>query len=136
MTEKEKYIKACFKEYNENKTRLHRLSFDGLRGVDYTRQHVKGNTKNGNETALVNYLDKKRNIEKRVALVDRVIWYYDLDGNGKDKYIKLRYIKGRKQYQAAMDLFLSDSTLKAWEREIRETAARCADMFNLWDIEQ
>ena len=83
--EKEKYIKSAFKEYNKNKKRLKEISFDDLRGVDYTRQRNKNATPTGSENAIVDYLDEKQEFEKKVAIVDKCLWYYQLAGTGKDE---------------------------------------------------
>ena len=129
---KEQYIKRAFKNYQKNKQRLRELSFDTVRGIDYSKATNKNGTPKGHEQGLVRYLDEKRELEKQVEIVDRVLWFYKLDGKEKDEYITQRYLKEKKVYQVAMDLFVADKTLLRWDKDIQATAARVADMFNLW----
>lgn len=132
MTDKEKYIKSVFVCYRENKRRLKEISFNELKGVDYSKQKGGGYCKDGNESAIVKYLDEKRDIEKQIELVERVIWYYKLDGKGKDEYIKQRYEKRKTFVSLSLDLYVSESTLYGWDKDIKALAVRVADMFNLW----
>lgn len=130
--DKKQYISNALKNYKSNKQRLRELSFETVRGVDYSKEKNKKATPQGNETALVRYLDEKRTIEKQVEIVDRLLWFYRLDGKGKDEYIIQRYLKGRFVVQISMDLYVSRETLFRWDKEIKTTAAHCADVFNLW----
>ena len=132
MTEKEKYIKAAFKNYNDNKKRLQSISYESLHAIDYTKQRTKTSRATTGNKRLLNYIDLKQKLEKQIELVERVLWFYQLENLGKDEYIIQRYFKGKLLYRVAMDINLSESTLHNWERDIRETAARCADCFGLW----
>lgn len=134
MTEKEKdkYIKKAFACYRINKKRLRDATFDGLHGTNYERLRTANGTPQGQENALVAFLDEKRKLEKQIELVDRVLEYFKIDGSGKDDYIKARYFDGRYIYQIAMDLYTSDRTLLRWEKEIRRTAERIAEIYNLY----
>ena len=130
--EKEKYIKKAFACYRSNKKRLMETTFDGLRGTDFERVRTANGAPKGQENALVVFLDDKQNLEKQIELVERVLEYFKIDGSGKDDYIKARYFDGRFVYQIAMDLYTSDRTLLRWEKEIRRTAERIAEIYNLY----
>ena len=133
MTEKEKYLKKVFRAYNNNKKRLKEISFNAVSGVDFSKQRTSTGIPKGNEHALVSYLDEKTAIEKQIELVERVLWFYRIEGKGRDEYIKLRYMKNMKCYRVEMELFVSHSTIMAWEKEIIKKAELCADMLGLWN---
>lgn len=132
MDSKSKYIKTAFKRYKENKRLFREISFDGVRGIDYTKGNTGKGARTGQENALVSYLDKKQRIEKEIALVERVLWFYELDENPKHGYIIARWVKGKPAYRAAMDCYICESTGHLWAKEIFATASRVADLFNLW----
>ena len=133
MQEKIDYIKTAFKRYKENKRLFREMSFDGVRGIDYSKGTNKTGTPKGHEQALVQYLDEKRELEKQVEIVERVLWFYKLDEDtAKIDYIKKRWFQGLPLYRVAMDCFISSSTAVNWCKEIFDIATRAADLFNLW----
>ena len=134
MTERERYIKNAFKKYKENKKRLREMSFDAVRGIDYTKGNTGKGTRKGCENALVSYLDEKATIEKQVAIVDRCLWFYELDEDtAKIDYIKKRWFKGLPLYRVAMECFIATGTAVTWGKEIFDVATRAADLFDLWE---
>lgn len=134
MSEKEKtaILKNAFKHYNENKAQLRNLSYEGLRAVDYTKERTGKRTATGDEQKIVRYLDQKRTLENHIKIVERVMWFYWLTGGGKYEYIVARWVKGMKGYRAAMECYITEHTAYNWGKEIMQTAARAADLFNLW----
>lgn len=136
MLNKQKFIKNAFKRYKEHKTRLRKMSFDGLRAVDYSRTRTSKSKTKGQESAIVHYLDEKAAIEKQIEIVDRVLWFYELDDSPKHGYIVARWVKGFPAYRAAMECYISESTGHLWAKEIWQVGERAADMFNLWVSEE
>lgn len=132
MTEKEKYIKNAFKNYKLNKKKLRNVSFDGLHAIDCTKVKTGKNTSNGQENAIVSFLDEKARIEKEIKIVEHVLWFYELDGGGKREYIVSRWIKGFPNHRAAMDCYISEATGYLWTKEILQVGIRAADLYNLW----
>lgn len=130
---KSKYIKTAFKRYKENKRILREMAFDGVRGIDYTKGNTGKGARTGHENALVSYLDEKAAIEKQVAIVDRVLWFYELDNDtAKIDYIKSRWVKGLPLYRVAMDCYIANGTAVTWGKDVLALAARAADIFDLW----
>ncbi|MBQ9728196.1 MAG: hypothetical protein IJV85_01225 [Clostridia bacterium] len=136
MTDKEKYIKRAFKCYKENKKKLREASFESVRAVDYSRVMGGGNRRpDGLESALVQYIDDKTELEKQIMIVEKILWYYQLDdktGNDKIKYIHFRWEKGYPIYRVAMECCIGTTTACAWAREILKRAAAVADLYDLW----
>lgn len=133
MTDKEKFIKWAFKNYTLNRKRLKEQSFDSIHAVDYSKIRVK-ETRVSLENSLVTYLDNKAKLSKAVELVDRVLWYYKLDGSPKYDFIKARFEKGFSNLRACLDCYVSESTGKAWLKEIYKRGIAVADLFDLWCI--
>lgn len=134
MTDKERYIKQAFKHYNENRKRLKELSFESVRAVDYTQPRFSKGAPKGDEGRLVSFLNLKTGLEKQIAIVDKVLLFYEMEGGGKDEYIRLRWLKGHSTVSTALNCFISEKTARRWEKEIFERAARAADLFNLWTV--
>ncbi len=133
MTDKEKYIKRTFKCYKENKKKQRAASFESVRAVDYSRAMGSGNCRSdGLESALVQYIDEKSKLEKQIAIVEKTMWYYQLDGNGKYDYIRFRWVKGYPIYRVAMECYIGITTANVWGKEILQRAAAVADLFDLW----
>lgn len=132
MTDKERFVKQAFKNYKENKKRLKSLSFGNVKAVDYSRQKVSESTFQGRENALIGYLNEKEKIERQITIVDKTIWYYELDGGEKANYIRFRWVKGYPLYRVAMECYIANGTAVKWGKEILETAARVVDLFNLF----
>ncbi len=133
MQDKSNYIKTAFKRYRENKRLLREMSFDSLCGIDYTKGRTGKGVRKGQENAIVSYLDEKATIEKQVAIVDRCLWFYELDNDtAKIDYIKKRWFKGLPLYRVAMECFIATGTAVTWGKEIFDVATRAADLFNLW----
>lgn len=132
MTEKKRYIKTAFRNYNENKKFLRQCSFNNLKGVDTTRSRITATQTDGRENALIEYLDDKRDKEKQIILVDRVLWYYELDGKTeKTDFIRLRLIKHLSNVACSQKCYISEHTAQRWQKEIYELAERVCDMFEL-----
>lgn len=133
---KEQYIKRAFKNYYKNKQRLRELSFDTVRGIDYTKATSKNGTPKGHEQALVCYLDEKRELEKQVEIVERTLDWYRVQerakGCGKAEYIRHRFIKNMSFARAGIECCVGSTTASYWLNEIRETAAAIADIYTLW----
>ena len=133
MTDKETYIKQAFKRYRENKKALGQMSFYSVRAVDYTKMHVKTNATDKTENAIIAHLDRKREIEKQIEIVEWTIWFYELDNeHGKVEYIKSRWFKRLPLYRVAMDCFISHGASVKWGKDILAVGKRAADMFNLY----
>lgn len=130
---KTKYIKQAFKNYNENKKALKTLAFESVKGINYGEVKTKKtNAPRWNENALIGYISQKETLEKQIQLVDRVLWWYKLDGGGRDEYIKVRYFKKYPLYRCAMELYAAQGTLCRWDKEFISLAKAAADLFNLY----
>lgn len=138
MTEKERYIKQAFKNYNENKKRLKELSFDCLRAVDYSRPCVSRSEPQSNENEIIRRLNRKQKFENQVQIVDKTIEFFKIqktatgEQHGQCDYIQARFIWGKGQVAAAMDCYVCERTGRRWLKEIYQTAAVIADTYGLW----
>lgn len=133
MTEKELYVRRAFEQYRENKEYLKTLSYDGLRGMDYTKIRVSGTQAKGAEDALVRNLDKKRAIEKQIALVDRIMEY--LTKNQEESMVRvldLRFKQGQYLWQAVQAVGVSDRQAMLWLKDAYKIGAVVADFCDLW----
>ena len=135
MTDRERYIKQAFRRYKENKCALKRNveGFSFLFAIDYSRLRVSCSD-HGKDGAIIRYIDQKTLIEKQVLIVERTMWFYALDDeNGtKCRFIQMLFVKGYKQYRAAMECYIGNTTAVKWKKEILQRGAAVADMFNLW----
>lgn len=134
MIEQKKELKRIFRRYNENKRALKGFTFDPLKGLDFSKPIVKKTRKNANEQAIIEYLDEKLTLEKQVLLVERVLWYFDLEGKGKGDYVRLRWIRGVSMQRVLLECYISESTAKEWDKRIYQLTERILNNFHLWGV--
>ena len=65
---KEQYIKRAFKNYYKNKQRLRELSFDTVRGIDYTKATSKNGTPKDTNKPLFAIWTRNASLKSRLRL--------------------------------------------------------------------
>lgn len=140
MTSKEKreYIKLAFRNYITNKRRIEQMTIPGLGGVDYSRLSVvSDNFANGTENSTLKYVDKKRELEKKVEIVRRTLEHYKIEdkkhsGERKVEYIINRWLRLSGYRYSAYKSHISDRTALYWTNEIFFTAEIIAEEYDLF----
>ena len=116
-------IRKAFQNYKENKKALANYPFPYVRGVDYTKPRITpDNTQNGAEQMILSVIDKKSDLERLVHLVDETVKWFEVEGYGRERYIKLRLIDGHSEYVACERIGIAERTGRRWKRDIYEKA--------------
>lgn len=116
-------IEGAFKNYRRNKRALDNYPYPYSAGIDYSKERVQGDmSRNVAEQMILSVIDERDWLWREVELVRRTLTWFELQGYGKDQYIKYRYIEGRTEYSAAEKIGITDRTGRNWKREIFEKA--------------
>ena len=137
MTEKRKYIKQAFKNYNANKKSINLLPFPSRSAVDYSKPMIhSGTNENGVEKNVVSYLDKKAEIDKQVIIVNKTLEHFRMEylAKGKKQYLYIvnRWLKGMSYCRTAIECEIPKSTAGYWIEEIYTVAESFANAYDLW----
>lgn len=116
-------IAKAFRRYEGNKRALANYPFPYVRGVDYTKPRITPDrTQNGAEQMILSVIDEKSDLERLVRLVDETLKWFELEGYGRERYIKLRMINGMSEFAACDRIGISERTGRRWKRDIFEKA--------------
>lgn len=116
-------IDKAFKGYRRNLVALKSYPYPYVSGVDYSKPRVTGDGyTNGTEQMVMSCIEKKDDLEKQVRLVEEVVKWFEIEGYGRERYIKYRYFKGMGEYRACDELGISDRTGRRWKRDVFEKA--------------
>lgn len=127
-------IQRAFRDYNKNKKALANYPYPYTSGIDYTKPRVKGdNTKNGAEQMVLSVIDKKLDLERFVALVDKTVEWFALEGYGREQYIQKRLIRGESETIACMDIGIDERTGRRWKIDIFEKAETIAIQLGVFE---
>ena len=116
-------IEGAFKNYRRKQKGIRQLPLSVFRG-DRLQQRARAGryVRNVAEQMILSVIDERDWLWREVELVKRTLTWFELQGYGKDQYIKYRYIEGRTEYSAAEKIGITDRTGRNWKREIFEKA--------------
>jgi hypothetical protein len=130
-------IRKAFQNYKANKRALENYPFPYVRGVDYSKPRVTpDSTQNGTEQMILSVIDKKSDLERFVRLVDETVKWFELEGYGRERYIRLRLIDGHSEVAACMRIGIADRTGRRWKRDIYEKAEMIAEKIGIFQSEK
>lgn len=129
-----KEIRRIFNHYTRNKARLKALSLPGLSAIAYDKPAIMTDKSvNVEEERLIDYLAEKERLEKELALVDRV---YEHFADERDEelavLIDVRFRKGKKHWQAANAVYVSDRQALHWLEKAYAKAEKVADELHIF----
>lgn len=114
-------INKAFKGYKKNLAALKNYPYPYPSGVDYTKPRVTGDGyTNGQAQMVMSCIEKKEELEKQVRLVEEVLRYLEIEGFGRERYIKYRYFRGYGHLRACEEVGICERTGKYWKRDIFE----------------
>lgn len=120
-------IEKAFKGYKRNLAALRSYPYAYVSGVDYSKPRVTGDGyKNGQEQMTMSVIEKKEDLEMQIKLVEEVIRWFELEGYGREEYIKKRYIQRKTNIETSMEIGIDESTGKRWNRIILKKAETIA----------
>lgn len=126
-------IEKAFKGYKRNLAALRSYPYPYVSGVDYSKPRVTGDGyKNGQEQMIWSCIDKKDDLEKQVRLVEEVVRWFEIEGYGRERYIKYRYFKGATNLNACYEIGISEKTGKNWKRDIFYKAEAIAENIGIF----
>lgn len=120
-------IEKAFKGYKRNLAALRSYPYAYVSGVDYSKPRVTGDGyKNEQEQMTMSVIEKKEDLEKQIKLVEEVIRWFELEGYGREEYIKKRYIQRKTNIETSMEIGIDESTGKRWNQIILKKAETIA----------
>lgn len=120
-------IEKAFKGYKRNLAALRSYPYPYVSGVDYSKPRATSdNDKNEQEQMTMSVIEKKEDLEKQIKLVEEVIRWFELEGYGREEYIKKRYIQRKTNIETSMEIGIDESTGKRWNRIILKKAETIA----------
>ncbi len=126
-------IDKAFKGYKRNLAALKNFPFPYTAGVDYSKPRITGDGyKNGQEQMIMSCIEKKEDLEKQVRLVEEVVKWLEIEGYGRERYIKYRYLKGTTNLHACLEIGISEKTGKNWKRDIFYKAESIAERIGIF----
>lgn len=117
MTEERlKEIKRIFNSYGDNITKLRQLEIPGTQNGSYDKISVMTDkSRNTVEQLMITYLIDKENLEKEIALVDRVYEHFADDRDAElAELIDIRFRQGKPHWAAANGVYISDRQALRW----------------------
>ena len=94
--EREKLLSIVFHQYKLNKKELSQdYNIPTPSGIAYDKIRVKGDlSKNVPLEMTVEYISKREELFKKVFIVEEVLNWFKLEGNGRERFIQLFFING------------------------------------------
>lgn len=116
-------VQKAFRGYKENKKALAKFSYPTVSGIDYTKTRITADkTQNTQESIIASAIEKKCDLERIVRLVEETAKWFELEGYGRERYIKLRLIDGLSEIMACDRIGIADRTGRRWKQDIFEKA--------------
>lgn len=126
-------IDKAFKGYKRNLVALKSYPYPYVSGVDYSKPRVTGDGyTNGQAQMVMSCIEKKDDLEKQVRLVEEVVRWFEIEGYGRERYIKYRYFKGATNLNACYAIGISEKTGKNWKRDIFYKAEAIAENIGIF----
>lgn len=126
-------IEKAFKGYMRNRVALKNYPFPYASGIDYSKPRVTGDGyKNGQEQMILSCIEKKEELEQQVRLVEEVIRWLEIEGYGRERYIKYIYLSGATNVRACYEIGISEKTGKNWKRDIFYKAEAIAENIGIF----
>lgn len=126
-------IDKAFNDYKKNLEALKNYPYPCVSGVDYTKQKVSGDGyKNTQEQMIISCIDKKEDLEKKVKLVEEVYRYLEIEGFGRERYIKYLYFEEFTNIRSCYEIGIDERTGKRWKRDIFEKAEIIGEKIGLF----
>ena len=132
--EREKIIAGLFRQYKANKKELAQdYNIPAPSGISYDRIKVQGdNSRNLPYEQTVEYISKREELFKKVFIVEEVLRWFDLEGHGRERFIRILLINSNSWVKTEMDCHISHGTLVMWRREVLEKAETVAKWVNFF----
>lgn len=128
----ERELVNIFRSYKENKKELtNDSSIPVPSGVRYDKIAVKTDKSvNGVEKMTVDYIARREDLLKKVYIVDEVLRWFQLEGHGRERFIKSFLIDGNSWTKSEVECCVSRGALSYWRREVLEKAETVAMWVN------
>lgn len=128
----ERELVSIFRGYKDNKKALATdYNIPVPSGVRYDKIVIKtDNSVNGVEKMTVDYIARREELFKKVYIVDEVLRWFQLEGHGRERFIKLFMIDRCSWTKTEMDCHISNQTILRWRREVLEKAEMVAKWVN------
>ncbi len=128
-------IDKAFKGYKRNLAALRNFPFPYTAGVDYSKPRITGDGyKNGQEQIIMSCIEKKEELEKQVRLVEEVVKWLEIEGYGRERYIKYVYMNPYPctNVSACYQIGIDERTGRRWKRDIFEKAEMIGEQIQIW----
>ncbi len=122
--DREKAIDRIFRSYRTNIRILREdYSFPSISGVDFSRISVMTDkSKNTQEDKIINYADRRTKLFGEVYIVDEVLQWFELEGHGRERFIKHFLIENNSWVSTELHCGISRETLARWRKDAFEKA--------------
>lgn len=122
--DRKKEIDRVFRSYKTNIRILREdYSFPSISGVDFSRISVMTDrSKNAQEDKIINYADRRTKLFAEVYIVDAVLQWFELEGHGRERFIKYFLIENNSWVSTEMRCGISRETLARWRKEVFDKA--------------
>lgn len=117
-------IERILRGYKTNK-RLLRTEYNipVPSGIAYDKVFVQSDkSKNVTECMTIEYIAKREELFKKVWVVDETVRWFELEGHGREQFIKVFFINGNSWVKTEIECGMSRDTLGRWRREVLEKA--------------
>ena len=123
-------IERFFRSYKANKRTLQNdYSIPVPSGIAYDKICVKKDaSKNVTEFMTIESISRREELFKKVYVVDEVCRWFELEGHGRERFIKCFFIDGYSWVKTEIECGLSRGTLSYWRLEVLEKA----DLVGKW----
>lgn len=122
------FLKKAFRNYRQNKKAYAAYPFPYVRGVDYSKPRIDTDrTQIPAEQMVLSMIDKKSDLEKAIKLVEETLRWFELEGYGRERYIKYRLIDGMSGLVACDKIGIDERTGRRWQRDVFEKAERIGE---------
>ncbi len=132
MTKTERAIERLYRGYERNKHELETdYNFPTLSATSFDRIAVQTDrSKNRSEEIAVEYAANREDLYKKVFIVEEVLRWFQLEGHGRDKFIKYLLIDGNSWTATEMKCHITRGALSWWRREVFEKTQTVAKWLN------
>lgn len=128
--DEERRIRAIYSRYKANVRLCADKSYvDTLSAVDFSRICVQSDkSKNPTEERIAAHLDTIYRAKREKDLVDAVIAYYKIEGEGREKFVKAYFVDERSWIAVTYDCSICSATVYKWRRDVLARTAAIAKM--------